>query len=254
MSSIMEIKDLTVDKILSNITFSIEDGTFNVLIGSSGKTTLAKSIMGLIEYSGSIIYKNELITNKNKKEIIKNIGYFRNNMLKKGTVIDNIIYPLINLKIDETEAKKRVYDICDKFKINDLTLKNIKDLTNTEKKLVSFIVSIIHNPKLIIIDDTLEEFDEINKNKILNYIKKYKITCLYLTNNEEDIIMSDNLIIIKDGKIIESGKTIDLLNNEKLFNSIGSPFLTDLSNKLKVYDIVDKSYLDVCEMIDDIWK
>lgn len=254
MSSILEIKDLTVDKILNNVTLFIEDGTFNVLIGSNGKTTLVRAVMGLVEYNGTIKFNGELIEKKNKKEIIKNIGYFRNNMLKKGTVIDNIIYPLINLEIDETEAKKRVYDICDKFKINDLTLKNIKDLTNTEKKLVSFIVSIIHNPKLIIIDDTLEEFDEINKNKILNYLKKSKITCLFLTNNEEDIIISDNLIIMKDGKIIESGKTIDLLNNEKLFNNIGIPFSADLSNKLKVYDIVDKTYLDVCEMIDDIWK
>ena len=146
-----------------------------------------------------------------------------------------------------------VYDICDKFKINDFILKNVENLTNTEKKLVSFIISIVYNPKLIIMDDTLDDLDEINKNKILNYIKKYKITCLYLTNNEEDILLSDNLIVMKNGKILESGKTIDLLNNEKLFNTIGAPFLVDLSNKLKVYDIVDKVYLDVCEMIDDIW-
>ena len=253
MSSIIKIKDLTVDKILNNVTFSIEEGTFNVLIGNKGKTTLAKAIMGLIRYSGTIEFNEELMTPDNKKEIIKKIGYFRDNMLKKETVMDNIIYPLLNLKIDEIEAKKMVYDICDKFKINDFILKNVENLTNTEKKLVSFIISIVYNPKLIIMDDTLDDLDEINKNKILNYIKKYKITCLYLTNNEEDILLSDNLIVMKNGKILESGKTIDLLNNEKLFNTIGAPFLVDLSNKLKVYDIVDKVYLDVCEMIDDIW-
>lgn len=254
MSTIIEIKNLTVDKKLNNINLSIEQGTLNVIIGNSGKTTLVKAIMGLIEYSGTISYNGSLITQKNQKDIIKNIGYFRNNMLKNETVKDNIIYPLINLDLNEIEAKKKVYDICSRFKISDLLLKNINTLTHTEKKIISFIVSIIHNPKVLIIDDSIEDLDELNKNKILDYINKSKLTCIYLTNNESEILNSDNLIIIENGKLIDSGKTEEILKKEKIFKNIGLPFLIDLSNKLKVYGLVDKIYLDTSEMIEDIWK
>ncbi len=260
MSSILRMENLKYKNILNGISLSIEENTFNVLIGpnSSGKTTLTKAILGLIKYEGNIVFLDFLSTKKNIKKIRKDIGLFSNlNKLLNGTVIYNIMFPLLNLGYNEEEAKEKIYTITKKLEINKILLKNIDDLTSSEKKLTSFAVAIANSPKLVIIDDSLDELDNYNRNKIINYLKKMKdSTILFITNNADDILCADNLILIKNGQIVDSGETKKILENEKQFskNNIPMPFLADLSHKLKAYNVIDEICLDIDEMVDEVWK
>lgn len=260
MSSILSVENLKYKNILNGVSFELEENTFNILIGEngSGKTTLVKGIAGLINCSGTVIVSNYILCNENIREIRKNIGVLMDiDSLLPGTVLYNITYPLLNLNYDESEAKKKVYDLAKKIGLNGLLLKNIDDLSLTERKIVSFCAAIIHSPKLIIIDDSLDELDEYNRRKILGYLKKLnKSTVLFITNKEKDILLSDNLIIMKNGKISISGKTVELITNEKNFtkNNVEMPFLVDLSLKLKSYDVIDDLILDVDDMVNAVWK
>ncbi len=260
MSSIIKIQNLYYKDILNDVSFDLEENTFNVLIGpnSSGKTTLVKCILGLIDYNGQIIFDNEIVSKDNIKFIIKKIGVFAPFCdLQDNTVLYNLIYPLLNLKYSNKEAKKIVYDICDKFNISNLLFNNINDLSLMEKRLILFLSCIIHKPKFIIIDDSFEWLNKYYKKLVIDYLKKLKnTTILFITNNEEDLLFSDFALILNDGKIISNKKTSELLDDENLFlkNNVSLPFISSLSHKLKSYELIDRLILDSKEMVNEIWK
>lgn len=260
MSSILKIENLKYKDILKNISLSLEEKSFNILAGSnsSGKTTLVKCIIGLVEYDGEIIFQGSLMHKENIKELIKNIGVItEENALLKGTSIYNIIYSLLNLKYEEDQAKKKAYSISKKLGIDNILFKNIEELSLSEKKMVSFASSIVHDPKLIIIDDSYDELDSNYRGKIVNYLKSQsKSTILFITNHETDFLLADNLIFMKDGKIVFSDNLSKILDNEKIFvkNGIKPPFLLDLSYKLESYELINGVILDLDEMVNAIWK
>lgn len=259
MSCILKIDNLYYKKILKNISLSLEENSFNVLIGGngSGKTTLVKAISGLIEYSGDIFLLNELISKENIKEMRKNIGVCMMPLPSEGTVLDIIMYPLRNLNYNEKEAKEIVYKISKKLNIEDLLFKNINELTLSKKKMVCFASSVIHSPQLVIVDESFDELDYYYRNKIINYLKKMKkSTVLFITNNEEDYLLADNLIFIECGKIVKSGSLSEVVKDSKIFINCDAkiPFFVDLSQKLKLYDLIDDTILDSKEMVDAIWK
>lgn len=260
VSNALKIENLSYKNILNNISFSLEEKTFNVLIGSngSGKTTLVKCIAGLLEYEGIVSIFNEIVTKENYSELIKKMGvHIDSNYLIDGTSLYNITYPLSNLGYGEIEAKKAAYDISKKLDIEYLLTKQVSTLSLSEKKLVSFASAMVHKPKLIIVDDSFDELDSYYRKKVIYYMRDLKkSTVLFITNNEKYYLIADSLIFIKDGKIEKKGELNDFLEEEKIFvkNNSKQPFLVDLSNKLKVYELIDDVILDMDEMVKAIWK
>lgn len=260
MGSILKIENLKYKDILKNISLNIEENTFNVLLGTngSGKTTLLKSIAHLIKYEGDIYFNDEIVNDSNILLFEKNIGIcMDNNFLQNGSTIYNIIYPLLNLDYDEMSAKSKAYEISKKLDIDTILLKNVDELSLSERKLVSFARSIIHNPKVILIDDSFDELDNYYRNKIIKYLKSLKNkTIIFVSNNEEDVLLADNVIIINNGEIVSNKSLTDSLQDEKIFinNNIKLPFLADLSHKLKDYNLIDNVILDTKELVDAVWK
>lgn len=260
MGSMLKVYNLKYKNILNSVSFELEEKKFNILIGSngSGKTTIIKCILGLIDYQGEIIISNNIIDKNNIKDLIKNIGVFSNfNLLLDGTALFNIIYPLINLNYSEEEAKKKAYSISKKLDIEHLLFKNINELSLTEKKLVMFASSVISEPSLVIVDTTLDELDSNSKSKIITYLKKMRnSTILFVTNNEEDIMLSDKVIFIDKGKTFYEGNLNSILANDKMFqkSNCKSPFIIDLSNKLKAYDLIEDVVLNMDDIIEEIWN
>ena len=124
---------------------------------------------------------------------------------------------------------------------------------------MAYIQSIIHEPKVILIDNLFDSMDSCIKNKIVKYLKELKkknCIIIFITSNSEDLMFADNLILIKNGRIIENGSVKNLIQNETLFlkNDIKLPFLIDLSYKLKAYDLIDDLIFDYDKMVDEIWK
>ena len=120
-----------------------------------------------------------------------------------------------------------------------------------------FAKTIIHDPNIILLDNIFSGMDSIFKNKIISYLKQLKNkTIIIVTNNSEDILLADKIIIFNDGSVIECGNRDDILSNEKLFikNDINMPFIVELSHKLKSYELIDDIILDEKEMVNDIWK
>lgn len=258
MASILKVENLRYKDILKDVTFSLEEKTFNILVGNngSGKTTLVKSIRGLSKYSGNIIIENQNL--ENNIDLNKKIGFFVNNdYLLEKSIYEELLSFLINLDFDVETAKTRIYNITKKLGINNILYKCQSDLNNQEKTLLSFIFSIIHDPKILIIDNNLDSVHETYKNKILNYIKsKKKLSVLFITNNPNYFNLADHFLFLKDGKLVSSCTIDEILKNEKLFIKAGAqlPFLYELSSKLISYGLLDDIELNIEEMVNKIWK
>lgn len=263
MNNGLVLENLGFKDILSNITCDFKCGTINALIGSSssGKTTLLKSIAGLIEYSGNIKILGIKLNDQNIEEQRKNIAIYLNlKRLKDKSVFANIIEPLLNLNYEEEVAKKIVYELSKKLGIYDILFKEINELSYSQKKVVAFAQSIIHSPIIILIDNLFESLDDYYKNKIITYLKSIKKNkksiIIFTTKDSENIFIADNLLIIKDGKIKDQGEVNELLNKENLFikNDVNLPFISDLSSKIQAYDLIDRPIKNIVEMVDNIWQ
>lgn len=263
MSGELKVENLRYKHILKDINFSLAQGTINVLMGNSGsgKTLLFKCIFCLIKYDGLISVNGIIVKKENINDVRQNFGlYLGIDNLENKNVFLNLIEPLNNLNYTEDIAKKKVYDISKKLGIENILYKEVESLSHSQKKVVSFAQSIIHEPKFILIDGLFDSLDVYYKNKVFSYLKQMKKNkkniILFTTNSSEDLLFVDNLIIIKNGKIIINDDVKNLMENESLFlkNDIKLPFLVDLSYKLKAYDLIDKLIYDDNEMVNEIWQ
>ena len=114
--------------------------------------------------------------------------------------------------------------------------------------------------KILIIDNFFEDFDKDLKKEILNklrrFAKKENMTIVNFTNDVEDSLIADNIVIIGNGKILVNGSKRVVLANEEFFENyeLGLPFVVSLSNKLRFYDLLDKIYFDEKKLVDELWK
>lgn len=269
MDNIIKIDELTYknkDKtILDNICLNIEKNTWVSIVGpnASGKTTLIKVLSGILPYTGYITIDNLLQDEYHKKEIRKNLGTVLDNIdnnLIGQIVKDDLSFPLENLNYTKKDLEKEILKISKTFNITHLLNQNIKDITNAEKQLVSIVSALIANPKILLLDDAIHQFSPTMKNEFLNNLKKYKkehkLTIVMTTNNLEDTLNSDKIIILNNGKKISEGTPLSILKQEDLLrqNALEQPFMVELSQKLMLYNLIEHIYLDERKLEDALWK
>lgn len=142
------------------------------------------------------------------------------------------------------------------LKIKDLFNYDFDTLSYGEKQLIQISKALSTDLDTIILVDAISCISSINKEKILKYIKNIKNkTIIYITNNKEDIIYTDNFILY-DNEVILNDKLNNVLESEKEFKSAGFnlPFMSDLSLKLKYYNLVNKPITSMDRMVNKLWK
>lgn len=253
------------NKVFENFNLEIKEGDFITILGEngSGKSTLVKIILGLIKPSGQVIIDNETMQKENLKSILSKIGFvFENpdNQFISSTVKEELAFPLENLQIDVEEIEKRIEDISKLTGIENLLDREPHTLSGGEKQLVSLASALINNPKILILDEALSMIDLYDRERIYMILKKInrtnKITIINVTHDVEEIIYSKSVLLLSKGKILNYCSLKKILENEKNFTSLGlkMPFMADLSKKLKYYNLVDKIYLNMDDMVDALWK
>lgn len=269
MSNIVTIKNLNFgyddNKIFNDFNLNIECGNFISLIGpnGSGKSTLIKILTGLLNYNGEVQIDNLVLNNDNVKTIRKKIGFISNNVenqLFSEKVIDNIAFSLENLNIPYDIILSKIEEVTNYLGIQNVVERNIDSLTNVEKNMVNLASVLVYEPKLLILDEAFSSLDKIERDKILLILKdlneKKQITIINITQNMEDILFGNQVIILDKGKIISNDNNIEVFKNDKIFSKLGLnlPFMVDLSIKLKYYSLIDEIIYDMEEMVDVLWK
>lgn len=266
---ILEVKDLNFKyeekEIFNHFNLNIKKGTFTNIIGlnGSGKSTLIKILTGLLKYEGEIKVDGNFLSEENMRDIRKLIGVvFENpdNQFVAETVMDDIAFSLENLQMKPKQIKDKVGKIADYIGISNILQKEPHSLSGGEKQLVALASALVHEPKILILDEALTMVDIKIRNKIYNILEDIHsnndMTIINVTHDNDELVYGDDIILIDSGNIILKGAKEEVLKEEKVFNKLGLslPFMASLSIKLMYYNLIDHLIFDMDEMVDKIWK
>jgi len=229
--NILEIENLHVYighfYIIQGISFNVPEDKCVALLGrnGAGKTTTLKSIIGIIPpSSGSIRFAGKQIAGLPSYQIARmGIGYIPDaskRVFPNLTVEENLKVALIKGKeIDEEIRLKMVYDIFPDLK--RLRKLKAKALSGGQQQMLNIGRGIVSsNNKLLLIDEPTEGLSPLFVRKIMEAfirIKEQKIPMLLVDGNLDLIKeIADECIIMSDGKIVQSGKTEELLEDKEL--------------------------------------
>jgi energy-coupling factor transport system ATP-binding protein len=251
--------------IFDNFTLKIKKGQWLSVIGPncSGKSTLVKLLVGILENNNSIKVDGILLTKDKIMEIRRRIGViFQNpdNYFVGETVRDELAFTLENLCVNVTEMHTRIMRVSRALKINHLLELDPRSLSGGEKQKVALASILVIRPKIIVLDEALAMVDSIGKKEILNILKELnedqKITIINITHNLEETLYGDKIVVIDKGIKLMEGKTLDVLKKDNILSKLGLelPFMVDLSLKLQFYELINDIKLDMDDLVVSLWK
>ena len=250
MANIVEFKNVSFKYdedalVLNDLSLSIKEGTYTVLLGhnGSGKSTIAKLIIGLLEAnSGQINVLNLPLSEKTVDEIRNDVAIvFQNpdNQFIGSTVEDDIAFGLENRCIPQNEMQDIINDFASKVNMLDFLHHEPTALSGGQKQRVAIAGALALNPKLLILDEATSMLDPKGKkeiNKVINQIKKYNpsMTIISITHHIDEALLADEIIVLNDGHVAAVGSPNEILYNQKLLedNSLLPPFVVEVRKKL----------------------
>ena len=246
-------------RIFNKISFTLRKGKTLSIIGasSSGKTTLLRILNGELEYEGEVSLDGIIINKENGPLLREKIAVvFDDNFYLNEVVKDELRYSLEQLNMEPNEIGNRIDELNMFFNIKKILNKPISVLSTNDKVLIKILSYAIYNPMYLAIDDLLIYLNEKTKLLLLNYLNYKKILLINVTSDMEDTLFTDYTLCLYKGIIAIDGKSLDVLNEEKLIKRLGFslPFYLDLSIQLKLYKLIKKNYLNKEGLVKELWK
>ena len=203
---------------IEDLSLELNDGEIFGLIGpnGAGKSTTIRSIMNMINKSYGEVYFNDQLLDKNNIEAKKLIGYLPSEVFLYGdmSVKQMLDYHASFFKEDLSERRKelvKLLNVDEKKKIEDLSLGNLKK--------VGIILALMHNPKLLILDEPSSGLDPIMQQTFYELLLQEKAkgtTIIYSTHILSEVSkICDRVGIIKDSHLVKI-EDVDSLNNNRL--------------------------------------
>ena len=256
---ILQVKDLSYTygnekEALKNINLDIYKGEKIAVLGSNGagKSTFFLNINGVLTPSkGNIIYKGKVITKKDFNELRKSVGIVfqdADNQIIASTVLGEVSFGPMNLKLPKEEVKKRVYEAMEYMNITEFKDRPPHYLSGGEKKRVSIADIIAMNPEVIIFDEPTASLDPLNISileEVLEKLSKEDKTIMISTHDMDFAYRwADRIIVFNNGEIVEDGDSLGVLKSvmNKETSNLRVPMLLEIVEKLKKNNIIkDKS-------------
>ncbi|MCL4119652.1 UNVERIFIED_CONTAM: hypothetical protein GTU68_005798 [Idotea baltica] len=205
---------------LNDVSISVPKGSIFGLLGpnGAGKTTLIRVINQItMPDAGHVILDNEPL----QAHHIKDIGYLpeERGLYKSMKVGEQALY-LAQLKgLSRVEAKKRLKLWFERLEIGDWWNKKIQELSKGMAQKIQFVVTVLHEPKLLIFDEPFSGFDPINANLIKDEILRLKnegATVIFSTHRMESVEeLCDHIALLHESNKILDGKLTDIKRQYK---------------------------------------
>lgn len=224
MTNIIEINNVSKTygdyKALNDISIKVPKQSIYGLLGpnGAGKTTLIRMLNQITAPDeGEIIFNGEKL-NRNH---ISDIGYLpeERGLYKAMKVGEQAIY-LAQLKgVSKKDAEKRLKQWFHKFGITEWWNKKVEELSKGMQQKIQFIVTVIHNPQLIIFDEPFSGFDPINVNLLKKEILELRdkgATIIFSTHNMASVEeLCDNIMLINKGEKVFEGSVYQIKQDFK---------------------------------------
>lgn len=219
--NIIEIKNLNKSygqlKAVDNISFCVHEGQTFAFLGSNGagKSTTINIICGILEKDSGEIYINGINVEKNIAEIKKKIGIvFQQSVLDKAlTVYENLKNKAMLYGLSKKEFDEKLNFLANELDFNDLLQRPIKKLSGGQARKVDLARSLIHSPKILILDEPTTGLDPQTRQKVWSFLDKLKdqfgLTIL-TTHYLEEASDADYVVILDKGIIVAEDTPINL--------------------------------------------
>lgn len=215
---------------LENFSINVPDASIYGLLGpnGAGKTTFIRIINQIAQPdSGEIFINNEKLKNSH----IQDIGYMpeERGLYKNMTVGDQLLYfgALKGMKKSDALAEAKYW--FDQLEIDQWWKKKLSELSKGMAQKIQFVVTVLHRPKLLILDEPFSGFDPVNANLIKDQILKLKdqgTTIILSTHRMESVEeMCDHVALINNAKKVLDGKIFNV--REQFKKNIFSVQLAD---------------------------
>lgn len=253
--------DSRLDDVIKNISFEIKPGEMISILGhnGSGKSTIAKLMMGLLQPDSGSIYINNVDTTDNnitETELDKlhaKMGIiFQNpdNQFVGVTVQDDIAFGLENHQIPRDEMIERINKYAKLVNMEKYLLVSPEDLSGGQKQRVAIAGALAMETETIIFDEATSMLDPKGTSEIIEMIKKLKKestkTIITITHNLEEVVFADRVIVLNEGHIVLDGKPQEVLKEKEILEASGLTLLDslDIMNKIKNLNITKKKELE----------
>lgn len=211
-------------KVLKNISFKIESGEIFAFIGhnGAGKTTMIKSIMGILDFEeGDILVDNKSIKEE-PLECKRIMAYVPDNpdLYENMKAIDFINFICDMYEVPENIRRENTTKYAKMFEIEDKLNDDISSFSHGMKQKVALIAALAHNPKVLIMDEPFVGLDPkavYDMKEIMRDMAKNGKT-IFFSTHILDVAekLCDRVAIIKDGTIVKVGKMKDIKGDESL--------------------------------------
>ncbi|MGN6534027.1 MAG: ABC transporter ATP-binding protein [Ginsengibacter sp.] len=246
---IVELQNLkkyyATHKAVDDISFSIPEGSIFGLLGpnGAGKTTLLRMITGIFyPDSGNIFFEGKKF---NPVDDISKIGYMpeERGLYKKMKIGEQALYLAMLKGMSRPDAMKKIKEWFVKFEMESWWNKKVNDLSKGMGQKLQFVTTVLHDPKLLILDEPFSGLDPVNSNLIKDEIFKLAqkgTTIIFSTHRMEQVEeICNKIVLVNNGKKILDGSVKQIKNDfkEHIFN-VGFEELPQ-SFSSSAFDIID---------------
>lgn len=243
------VKQYAEHRALDDVSIHIKKGTIFGLLGpnGAGKTSLIRIITQITAPdSGHILFNGEPLNSNH----IHQIGYLpeERGLYKKMEIGDQMLY-LAQLKgLSKGEAKHRIKHWFEKMEMQTWWNKKVEDLSKGMQQKVQFVATVLHQPKLLILDEPFSGFDPVNadiiKNEILE-LHRNGTTIIFSTHRMESVEqLCNNIALINKSRKILDGSVIDIKNkyreNRYKISYTGETIVASPNDKLFMIEDVER--------------
>lgn len=254
------------ENVINDLSFIINPGEMVAILGhnGSGKSTIAKLMMGLLSPSQGQIILDDIEINENKisedeiDQLHSKMGIiFQNpdNQFVGVTVEDDIAFGLENHQIPREEMIERINKYAKLVNMEEYLKSNPEDLSGGQKQRVAIAGVLAMNTEVIIFDESTSMLDPKGTREIIDMIKllksDYNKTIITITHNLEEATFADRVIVLNNGSIVLDGTPEEVLKEKNILEASGLKLLDSLA---LIEDLKNKNFSNKEEVLKQLWE
>ncbi len=200
-------------KAVDNISFDVKQGEFFAFLGinGAGKSTTINMITGTIPMDDGKIYVNGNDVMENTLEVKKDVGVvFQTSVLDQYlSAYDNLYYRGKLYNLEDQILKNKIIELAHDLEFVEFLKRPLNKLSGGQKRKIDLARALIHNPKIVILDEPTTGLDPQTRKLIWKYLTKLRknnhLTIFLTTHYMEEATLADRVVIIDEGKILTVG-------------------------------------------------